>query len=357
MNCLFCLMKILVYFYVCFLLVFAFVGQCQIFVYYAQRLTDPELQYEFCIQAISYNRWLTRANVMATLFYSIGIGLLPWAYYQQSDMRWCPLILMVTIAIAYYPFMLKIVFAQLSLQRYSAIDNLDMIDADKLVKESCYGCPTRIESLQDFLLKQSNIVAGRAIFISGLAQQGIMRFMPTPVVFSESDHAANSFLAFVSFAMALSYFAGNIFLLLQVFIPDTVKDKQLPFAILVKPIANILFTCYISGFVAIFLGNMFVADGCNFADMRRITISFGFIGLAMMVVSLFKSAATSVPQHSDTKNAENLTEKQEMFLKNKFMALNTAGSMSTFAAGYLYYNIVTYESDVLRLVDNEDSGK
>jgi hypothetical protein len=102
---------------------------------------------------------------------------------------------------------------------------------------------------------------------------------------------------------------------------------------------------------------MFVADGCNFADMRRITISFGFIGLAMMVVSLFKSAATSVPQHSDTKNAENLTEKQEMFLKNKFMALNTAGSMSTFAAGYLYYNIVTYESDVLRLVDNEDSGK
>jgi len=344
-------------------------GTCQIFVYYAQRLTDPELQYEFCIQAIHYNRFLSRTNSMANLFYTIGIGLLPWAYYQQSDMKWCPLILMVIIAIGYYPFMFKIVLSQLSLQQYCPISGVAVIDDEKLVAESIFGCPQRIESLQDFLLKQSNIVAGRAIFISGLAQQGIMRFMPEPVVFSSDDHAANSFLVFVSFAMALSYLSGNVFLLLQVFIPDTIKEKQLPFAILIKPIANILFACYVSGFVALFLANIFVADGCNFEEMRRITVSFGFVGLGMMVVSIVQSAAASDAEKEYevaretiiAKTGQNIdppdeatTKKQEQHLQNIFLALNTAGSMSTFAAGYLYYNIVTYESDVLRLSGNDE---
>ena len=40
-------------------------------------------------------------------------------------------------------------------------------------------------------------------------------------------------------------------------------------------------------------------------------------------------------------------------LHNITLALNTAGSMSTFAAGYLYFNIITYESDVLRVHDDE----
>lgn len=59
-------------------------GTCQIFVYYALRLVDTELQYEFCMQAISYNRFLSRTNGCANMLYTIGIGLLPWAYYQDS---------------------------------------------------------------------------------------------------------------------------------------------------------------------------------------------------------------------------------------------------------------------------------
>lgn len=333
-------------------------GACQIFVYYAQRLVDPELQYEFCIQAIGYNRDLSRMNSFANLFYTIGIGLLPWAYYQHSDAKWCPLVLMIVIAIAYYPFMLKIVFSQLSLQSYCPVSGLPQVDEKKLVSESVYGNPSRTESLQDFLLKQSNVVAGRAIFISGLAQQGIMRFMPTPAVFSESDHAANAFLVFVSFAMALSYFSGNIFLIFQVFIPDTIKEKQLPFAIMIKPISNILFICYIGGFIALFMGNIWVADGCNFETLRKITLSFGLVGLVLTLVSIAKSAATDAESRpTDPKSDTATAAKQARQLQNIYAALNTAGSMSTFAAGYLYYNIITYDSDVLRLPDNEDTGQ
>ena len=335
------------------------------FVYYALRLSDPELQYEFCIQAIWLSRYLTRINMLTNMFYTIGIGLLPWAYYQQSDMKWFPLVLMVIIAIAYYPVMFRIVKSQLLLQFYGEESYIDQIDDEKLVRDSPYGSKNRSESLEEFLLKQSNVVAGRAIFISGLAQQGIMRFMPTPVVYDDDDHAANAFLVFVSFAMALSYFSGNIFLLFQVFIPDTIKIKQLAFAILIQPMARFLFVCYIGGFIALFLGNIFVADGCNFGELRGVSIFFGFIGLLFVVICILKSAAKDaydVNAKSDTKSDvttvtnDEENEKKQKRLGNVLLALNTAGSMSTFAAGYLFYNIITYDSDVLRLPENEDIG-
>jgi hypothetical protein len=319
---------------------------------------------------------------------------------------------MIIIALAYYPFMIKIVFSQLKLQDYSDDNLMDRIDDKKLVEDSAYGDKSRSEPLQNFLLKQSNIVAGRAIFISGLAQQGIMRFMPSPAVYKESDHGANSFLVFVSFAMAFSYFSGNIFLIFQVFIPDTVKSKQLAFAIMIKPIANFLFFCYISGFIALFLGNIFVADGCAFEDLRRVSVSFGCVGLGLVLACMYQSAATdavavnacsgsssgsssssggdvvgtdvfsesSRDKHtstSTTADTDTNTDREypststatataaaadadagkKKHLENIFAALNTAGSMSTFAAGYLFYNVITYESDVLRLPDNDDVGE
>ena len=154
-------------------------------------------------------------------------------------MKWCPLILMIIIAVAYYPTVFKIVASSIQVQKTK--DNVLTFDWKSLRKNSQYGCPKNAVKLQDFLLKQSNIISSRAIFISGLAQQGIMRFMPTPVVYDESDHVANSFVVFVSLAMALSYFSGNIFFVFQIFIPDTIKSMQLPFAILIYPLQPFAF--------------------------------------------------------------------------------------------------------------------
>lgn len=283
---------------------------------------------------------------------------------------------MIITALVYYPFMFKIVMSQLKLQAYQE-PIFARIDDKEIVKNSIYGDPMRSEPLQDFLLKQSNVVSGRAIFISGLAQQGIMRFMPTPVEFRAQDHAANLFLVLVSLAMGFSYFSGNIFLLFQVFIPDTIKSKQLAFAIMIKPIANILFFCYISGFLALFLGNIFVADGCNFESLRRVSVIFGCIGLIMLITCIYQSAATDAAAANAIE--KRLVKEQEIDpksidpvavtstpapsdvdasrqLENIVSALNTAGAMSTFAAGYLFYNIITFDSDVLRLDGNSDRG-
>ena len=87
-------------------------------------------------------------------------------------MKWCPLILMVIIAVAYRPFLRKIVKSYIQVVAVCPNTNKFVFNADKLERESEYGNKNRAETLQDFLLKQSNVVAGRAIFISGLAQQG-----------------------------------------------------------------------------------------------------------------------------------------------------------------------------------------
>mmetsp|Transcript_13950 Transcript_13950/g.20869 ORF Transcript_13950/g.20869 Transcript_13950/m.20869 type:complete len:580 (-) Transcript_13950:163-1902(-) len=60
------------------------------------------------------------------------------------------------------------------------------------------------------------------------------------------------------------------------------------------------------------------------------------------------------------KNTWDLQVKEQqlqMELQREMSAINTAGSMSTFAAGYLFYNIVTLETDVLRLDGNDEDDK
>lgn len=173
------------------------------------------------------------------------------------------------------------------------------------------------------------------------------------------------------------------------FIPDTVKSKQLPFAILVYPLANVMFFCYISGFVALFLGNIFVADGCDFSSLRQISVTFGVLGLVLVLVCVYVSAPTDTLVEDEVNIARSLSDEVvnvdiasgdantststatsataatvdkaklsgETQLQNILLALNTAGSMSTFAAGYLFYNIITYETDVLSLSANEDVGE
>ena len=206
-------------------------------------------------------------------------------------MKWFTLLLLTAVALVWWPVAIKIAVSQLKLQHYGGYNSgVELVDYKEILASSHFGSENRSESLQSFLLKQANIVSSRAVFIAGLAQQGIMRFMPDPVVYGEDDHPANAFLVFVSIAFAASYFSGNVFLLFQVFIPDTVKLKQLAFAIMIYPIANIFFACYIFGFLALFLGNMFSAYGCNFEKLQRTTIFFGFLGLFMVAQCLYKGS-------------------------------------------------------------------
>ena len=279
---------------------------------------------------------------------------------------------MIIITVALVPYFFKIAVSQLQLQTYGK-KYVEPVDDKKLVKESPYGNENRSESLQDYLLKQANIISGRAIFISGLAQQGIMRFMPTPAVFSDDDHFANSFLVFISFAMALSYFAGGVFFLFQVFIPDTIKEKQLAFAILIQPVAKFVSICYVGSFFALSLGNMFVADGCNFDQLRGSSIFFGLLGVLLLAICIWKSAMSETTLRAINENSsekldddakldksgspstsDTVDDKKQ--LENKMLAINTAGTMSTFAAGYLYFNILAFDTDILRLPIHDNIG-
>ena len=77
-----------------------------------------------------------------------------------------------------------------------------------------------------------------------------------------------------------------------------------------------------------------------------------------MLKSVSKDEASVKPSSTVdiTSNTYNTDTEKSRRLGNILAALNTAGSMSTFAAGYLFYNIITYDSDVLRLPDNEVIG-
>ena len=60
------------------------------------------------------------------------------------------------------------------------------------------------------------------------------------------------------------------------------KSSSWPLQFLIQPMARFLFVCYIGGFIALFLGNIFVADGCNFGELRGVSIFFGFLGISVI---------------------------------------------------------------------------
>lgn len=143
------------------------------------------------------------------------------------------------------------------------------------------------------------------------------------------------------------------------FIPDTVKSKQTAYTVLLMPLFRICNISYVLSFFALFLANIYISNGCNFEDLAYITRAMGGVGFCIALFAMFVYVKEKVfnreEAHKDraiSKDASS-SEHDEQQLQVEMTAINTAGSMSTFAAGYLYYNLVTFDTDVLRLSWND----
>ena len=259
-----------------------------------------------------------------------------------------------------------------------------------------------VESYEDYILKQCTTIGARSIFIAGLGQQALMRFMPSPLIFLETDHSANFFLVTASFATASGMISTFINVTILVFLPDMPLSKQRLFAILIKPISQLSFFLYGCSFFCIAFVLVFVGEGTGYAqslvtrhqDMASIATSIGLIFFLYTMHgavyirntrvciarewSLAQSSSSKLGQQKQQGfEDETATRSEDVItylcrcsclfsqshrtdygtVQEEFSAymhrINTAGSMSTFASGYLFYNVITMETDVLRVQTGE----
>jgi hypothetical protein len=151
----------------------------------------------------------------------------------------------------------KTVVEQLRLQNNAGMSD-ELSEAEKqkkrefgqnVVNNSPYGKMNKDGDRYELVLvNHCSVISERAVFIAGLAQAGMMRFMPAPIVFPMNDFPANSFIFFTSMATALSFVSGFLLTSVEIFTSDTDLDCQLAYAINISPLAKTCFIGYIASF-------------------------------------------------------------------------------------------------------------
>jgi hypothetical protein len=203
------------------------------------------------------------------------------------------------------------------------------------------------------------------MFIAGLSQQALMRFAPysiAPDGYNVDSVGANLFVFFATVATVTAFTAGNVLCVVTVFIPDTETEKQTAYAITLTPLVELCFQAYLISFYALLLSIIFTGWGTSVP--RDYLVIFDTIGCASIFwvfffftraqlsfkaledeeeVKLKDHTAESIKNTSDDTQVELINSE----LQSIMSGLNNSGSMSTFAAGYLYYNIITLVSNAL----------
>ena len=247
--------------------------------------------------------------------------------------------------------------------------------AEAIVNNSTYGRFKRgvgEDAYEDQLIAQCNTMSGRAIFIAGLGQQGMLRFMPNagldygmgawlhPIEnsparggtphFAYDNIAANSFIFFATLATGLAFVSGFIFTALDIWINDAAKKKQLAFAILVTPLARAAFIGYSLSLCSISV--MLILTGYGTNTPKGVYVVFGSVSAASMLAGfLFAYTKYRIIQDDDDADQGEDEEHDKVERKlqhdNLMQKTHNAGGMATFAAGYGIYNVVTMNSDVM----------
>ena len=350
------------------------------FAYYLNR---SHRKHAFCITNINITRCVYLVCCFASLPYLLGLGRIGFVYYPGGYMKLCPMYMMCVftlllwLAYNYIP--------RIGEHLHTVGTDSEEIDgkldvAEAIVNNSEYGQFKRgvgEDAYEDQLIAQCNILSGRAIFIAGLGQQGMLRFMPNagldygmgawlhPIKnspapggtphFAYDNIAANSFIVFATLATGLAFVSGFIFTALDIWINDAAKKKQLAFAILVTPLARAAFIGYSLSLCSISV--MLILTGYGTNTPKGVFVVFGCVSAASILAG-FLFAYTKYrkiqddddgedEEDNDGEDEEHNKVERKLQYDNLMQKTRNAGGMATFAAGYGIYNVVTMNSDVM----------
>jgi hypothetical protein len=318
---------------------------------------------------------------LAGLAYILALGRLGYSYYEDSAYIWVPNITMIITAIYYFYMIFFIVKSQLSMQFHKSEDKLsskaitNVLDQREFVniKKIEDDHPEFSKRLGDpynvFFVNESNTIANRSLFVANLAQNSIMRFIP----FADETHiVATSFIFWSSICCATALVSGFILTFANIFIIDSEKKNQLALSIILAPVLERCYQLYVISFVTGALSIITMGWGIsNETEYLSAYNIFGSINILFMTLVIwayitkekirikYKENVKNISSNNEKSTKDILEDKiqdsKDLTLFNNIMNRNnSAGGMATFAAGYLFYNIVTFTTDVSDIDYNDD---
>jgi len=352
------------------------------FNYYLSSLKKGSEKKAFCENNRVLIRYVYQLLIWSAVSYLLGLGRIGFVYYPGGYMKYFPFGMMILFAILMYTgwYMVPRIAAQLhTIGRDEEEVSAHQEFADSVINDSKYGKFKREghdDPYESTLLKHCSTISGRAIFIAGLGQQAMMRFMPnagldygmgawtpnstiyenpSPIPggtphFAYDDIAANSFLFFATLATGLAFVSGFTLSTVEIFVADAPEQKQLAFAILVTPLARACYFAYGTSLVLISITIVLMGYGTNSPSWA--CLSLGLISaLTMLGGFLYSNHWANKIQANEAEEAAN-TKDRKMVFDNLLETTHNAGGMATYAVGYVYYNVLTMNSDVMYMQPN-----
>lgn len=128
-----------------------------VFLYYMARLKTQDMKYDFCMKALGYERFVSRYFLLTAIFYCIGIGLIGFQYYPNSNMKYCVLFFMIFSVLVFMYSIVHIVRSQLRFQTNFDVGNeAFLIDHKTIVADSKHGKRTG-DKYEVYILKQAEV--------------------------------------------------------------------------------------------------------------------------------------------------------------------------------------------------------
>lgn len=354
---------------------------CLIFIYYLDSCSTIEKKMLFCEKTRGWVRAVTKIYILSGLSYILALGRIGFSYYDYSNFILVPQITMVIIALYYFYCIYFVVKSQLSMQFHksedkfsskvlvNALDQQEFVNIKKIEDDHPQYSKRLGDPYNIFFVKESNTIASRSLFIANLAQNSVMRYLPEA---NESNILCSSFIFWSSITAATALVSGFALTFANIFVIDTEKKNQLAFSIVLAPILDRCYQLYVVSFItgALSIITMGFGTSSEIDYLNAYTI-FGFINIIFMTLvvwayvtkekirikykeNLLHKSSSNDKSTKDIQEDEIQDIKDLIEFKNIINRNNSAGGMATFAAGYLFYNIVTFTTDVSDVVYNDD---
>ena len=378
--------------------------------YYIHSCADDASKLAFVEKNITYARWVFRLFFFALVFYSLGLSRIGYVYYPAGS----PAALIPSVFFCIVPFILfiNVMYVVVAHYKVEHLSDEDMkAELTAMSKAGPIYMLGDMEGLVTRVVKQVDTLAGRAVYVAGMAQAGLwsyrMQMTTGPYAVSAKEIAfGKTFLSSACIGLALALIAAMTLSTVSVFVQDLEHpDRQ---TILVNRLAKLVkysFLCYFVSFFFLALCILFMPWGCQYAQQASINVPIA-LGAGLICVSglvwclTVQGKVTSMYQNeleegdarastvavntktnegedddnfdgnmsmkvkpTAVKNALNdstddaaeqealikrLTEEEDRFVTCTLNQVNNLGAQGTLASGFVFSNIVSF-SDVLRL--------
>ena len=322
----------------------AFIG------YYSPRglFLDDDKRAIFVTHITPFSRICFQMYQLALILHSLGICQMGFVYYPHSSSKYIPFIMFLLVS-----FCTVIVIYGYIVKSYLYLE--EKIHGVEEVKDRIatilYNYSNADQPIEEKLKLQCDIISGRALYIAGMAQNGILRYLPPGFNHTSMSKTyydlGRAFLVFSCLATGSALLCSTFLSVISIFINDAQSDKKRSISILFEPIAKACFKAYASSFIFIAFMIILMPFGCDYSQQAICSILCGTIALISIIGCMYFSNNAYVRSNIDTKSNQVASDHEKLTSQRILLKINNTGSQATLTSAFIFYNILTQYTDVL----------